>query len=88
VRIFRTPSPGVLRLDDSVAVTEAHYDGSCCGITRSLIAGSVNVTTSLCGHLTETGDPGRRFAVNCDIAPTVRPPAACAPPATAAIRPP
>jgi hypothetical protein len=28
----------------------------------------VNVTTSLSGCLTETSDPGRRFAVNCDIA--------------------
>ena len=26
VRIFRTPAPGVLRLDDGIAVTEAVYD--------------------------------------------------------------
>jgi hypothetical protein len=26
VRIFRTSSPGVLRLDDSVAISEAVYD--------------------------------------------------------------
>jgi hypothetical protein len=28
----------------------------------------VNVTTGLDGRLTQTGDPSRRFAVNCDIA--------------------
>ncbi len=28
----------------------------------------VNVTTGLAGRLTETGDPGLRFAVNCGIA--------------------
>jgi hypothetical protein len=69
VRIFRTPSPGVLRLDDSVAVSEAVYDGTV--LRHYAFAGhwfKVNVTTDLSGRLAETGDPGRRFAVNCDIA--------------------
>jgi hypothetical protein len=69
VRIFRTPSPGVLRLDDSVAVSEAVYDGTV--LRHYAFAGhwfKVNVTTDLNGRLTETGDKARRFAVNCDIA--------------------
>jgi hypothetical protein len=69
VRIFCTPSRGVLRLDDSVAVSEAVYDGTV--LRHYAFAGhwfKVNVTTDLSGRLTETGDPGRRFAVNCDIA--------------------
>jgi hypothetical protein len=69
VRIFRTPSPGVLRLDDSVAVSQAVYDGIVLG--HYAFAGhwfKVNVTTDLTGRLTETGDGTRRFAINCDIA--------------------
>jgi hypothetical protein len=69
VRIFRTPSPGVLRLDDDVAISEAAYDGV---VLRHYAFAhhwfKVNVTTGLSGRLTETGDHGRRFAVNCDIA--------------------
>lgn len=69
VRIFRTPSPGVLRLDDDAVISEAVYDGVV--LRHYAFAGhwfKVNVTTGLSGRLTETGDPGRRFAVNCDIA--------------------
>lgn len=69
VRIFRTPSPGVLRLDDDVAISEAVYDGVV--LRHYAFAGhwfKINVTTGPGGRLTETGDPGRRFAVNCDIA--------------------
>jgi hypothetical protein len=69
VRIFRTPTPGVLRLDDGVAVTEAVYDRVV--LRHYAFTGhwfKVNVTTGLSGRLTETGDSGRRFAVNCDIA--------------------
>jgi hypothetical protein len=69
VRIFRTPSRGVLRLDDDVAISEAVYDGVV--LRHYAFAGhwfKVNVTTCLGGCLTETGAPGRRFAVNCDIA--------------------
>jgi hypothetical protein len=69
VRIFRTPSPGVLRLDDSVAVSQAVYDGV---VLWHYAFGDhwfkVNVTTDLAGVLTETGDGTCRFAVNCDIA--------------------
>src|SRR5258708_13873347 len=69
VRIFRTPSPGVLRLDDDVAISEAVYDEA---VLRHYAFAAhwfkVNVTISLSGCLTETGDPGCRFAVNCDIA--------------------
>jgi len=69
VRIFRTPSPGVLRLDDSVAVSQAVYDGV---VLRHYAFADhwfkVNVTTGLTGRLTETGDGTGRFAVNCDIA--------------------
>jgi hypothetical protein len=69
VRIFRTPSAGVLRLDDSVAVTEAVYDRV---VLRHYAFADhwfkINVTTDLAGHLIETGDRTRRFAVNCDIA--------------------
>ncbi len=69
MRIFRTPSPGVLRLDDDAAISEAVYDGVV--LRHYAFAGhwfKVNVTTGLSGCLTETGDVGRRFAVNCDIA--------------------
>ena len=69
VRIFRTPTPGVLRLDDGVAVTEAVYDRVV--LRHYAFTGhwfKVNVTTDLSGRLTETGDSDRRFAVNCDIA--------------------
>jgi hypothetical protein len=70
VRIFRTPSPGVLRLDDSVAVSETVYDRV---VLRHYAFAEhwfkINVTTDLSGGLTETGDDGtRRFAANCDIA--------------------
>jgi hypothetical protein len=69
VRIFRTPSPGVLRLDDSVAISQAVYDRV---VLRHYAFAEhwfkINVTTDLSGRLTETGDGTRRFAVNCDIA--------------------
>jgi hypothetical protein len=69
VRIFRTPCPGVLRLDDSVAVSEAVYDGM---VLRHYAFADhwfkINVTTDVSGRLTETGDAGCRFAFNCDIA--------------------
>lgn len=56
VRIFRTPSPGVLRLDDA-AISEAVYDGM---VLRHYAFAAhwfkVNVTTGLDGRLTETGD--------------------------------
>ena len=69
MRIFRTHSPGVLRLDDDVAISEAVYDRVV--LRHYAFAGhwfKVNVTTGLSGRLTETGDGTRRFAVNCDIA--------------------
>lgn len=69
MRVFRTPSAGVLRLDDEVAVSEAVHDGVV--LRHYAFAGhwfKVNVTTSLSGHLTETGDGNQRFALNCDIA--------------------
>jgi hypothetical protein len=74
VRIFRTLPAGVLRLDDSVAISEACYDGV---VLRHYAFADhwfkVNVTTDLTGRLTETGDASHRFAVNCDIAtPMVR----------------
>jgi hypothetical protein len=69
VRIFRTQSAGVLRLDDSVPVTEAVYDRVV--LRHYAFAGhwfKINVTTDLAGRPAETGDGTRRFAVNCDIA--------------------
>ena len=69
MRIFRTPFGGVLRLDDGVAISETDYDGIV--LRHYAFAGhwfKVNVTTGLSGRLTETGEEGRRFAVNCDIA--------------------
>jgi hypothetical protein len=69
VRIFRTPSSGVLRLDDSVAISEAVYDRV--ALRHYAFAGhwfKINITTDLDGCLTETGGGARRFAVNCDIA--------------------
>jgi hypothetical protein len=69
VRIFRTPPGGVLRLDDAVVISEADYGGIV--LRHYAFAGhwfKVNVTTGLGGRLTETGEEGRRFAVNCDIA--------------------
>ena len=59
----------MLRLDDSVAISEALYDQVV--LRHYAFAGhwfKINVTTDLRGRLTETGDDGRRFAVNCDIA--------------------
>lgn len=69
VRVFRTPSAGVLRLDDDVAVSAAVHDGMV--LRHYAFAGhwfKVNVTTGLSGHLAETGEGNYRFAVNCDIA--------------------
>lgn len=69
VRIFRTPPAGVLRLDDSVAITEADFGGTV--LRHYAFAGhwvKVNVTTDRGGRLTETGDCTCRFAFNCDIA--------------------
>jgi hypothetical protein len=68
VRIFRTPSGGVLRLDD-VAISETDYDGIV--LRHYAFAGhwfKINLTTDRSGRLTETGDRTSRFAVNCDIA--------------------
>jgi hypothetical protein len=48
VRIFRTPSPGVLRLDDSVAISEAVYDRVV--LRHYAFAGhwfKINITTDL-----------------------------------------
>ena len=57
VRIFRTPSSGVLRLDDDAAISEAVYDGR---VLRHYAFAAhrftINVTTGLDGRLTETGD--------------------------------
>ncbi len=69
MRIFRTPPRGVLRLDDDVAISETDYGGIV--LRRYAFAGhwfKINLTTGLSGRLTETGDDGRKFAVNCDIA--------------------
>ena len=69
VRIFRTPSAGLLRLDDDVAISETDYEGIV--LRHYAFAGhwfKINVTTDLSGRLTETGDGTGRFAVNCDIA--------------------
>jgi hypothetical protein len=87
VRIFRTLSAGVLRLDDSVAISEACYGGV---VLRHYAFADhwfkVNVTTDLTGRLTETGDDTRRFAVNCDIAtPMERSGAAASAPAVTGI---
>jgi Protein of unknown function (DUF402) len=69
VRVFRTADPGVLHLDDEVAVTEARYEGA---ILRHYAFGDrwykINVTTDVEGSLIETGDANQRFAFNCDIA--------------------
>jgi hypothetical protein len=69
VRVFTTPEPGVLRLDDDVAITEAVESGV---VLRHYAFGDrwfkINVTTDLQGSLVETGDPQNRFAFNCDIA--------------------
>lgn len=69
VRIFRTPTPGVLRLDDMIAVTEAIYDGV---VLRHYSFADhwfkINVTTDVVGNLIETGATHAPFAFNCDIA--------------------
>jgi hypothetical protein len=59
----------VLRLDDSVAITEADHGGIV--LRHYAFAGhwfKVNVTTDRGGRLTETGDRTCRFAFNCGIA--------------------
>lgn len=59
----------MLRLDDSVAISEADYGGTV--LRHYAFAGhwfKVNVTTDRGGRLTETGDRTRKFAFDCDIA--------------------
>jgi hypothetical protein len=60
---------GVLRLDDSAAISQADYGGT---VLRHYAFADhwfkVNVTTDRGGRLTETGDRTCRFAFNCDIA--------------------
>ncbi len=62
VRIFRTP-----RLEDTIAVTEAIYDGA---VLRHYSFAEywfkTNVTTDLAGKPIETGAADRPFAFNCD----------------------
>jgi hypothetical protein len=61
VRIFRTPSPRVLRLDDSVAISEVVHGRVV--LRHYAFAGhwfKINITTDLSGRLTETGDGARR----------------------------
>ena len=69
VRVFRTPQPGILRLDDEVVVTEVAYDAV---VLRHYAFAEhwfkINVTTDLDGDLIETGDAAHQFAFNCDIA--------------------
>lgn len=69
VRIFRTPEPGVLRLDDTALVTEAIYNQA---VLRHYAFADhwfkINVTTDLAGVLVETGEAPETFAFNCDIA--------------------
>lgn len=69
VRIFRTPKEGVLRLEDTIAVTEAIYDDA---VLRHYAFADhwfkINMTTDIAGNLIETGAADRPFALNCDIA--------------------
>jgi hypothetical protein len=69
VRIFRTPTSGVLRLEDDIAVTEAiHGDVVLRHYSFADHWFKINVTTDLAGNLVETGDAHVPFAFNCDIA--------------------
>ena len=69
VRIFRTPTSGVLRLEDDIAVTEAiHGDVVLRHYSFADHWFKINVTTDLAGNLVETGDADVPFAFNCDIA--------------------
>lgn len=69
VRAFRTPTPGVLRADGAVVVTEArHGDVVLRHYAFADLWFKINVTVDLLGRPIETGDIGRRFAFNCDIA--------------------
>jgi hypothetical protein len=65
VQIFRTSSPGVLRLDDSVAISEAAYDRV---VLRHYAFADhwykVNVTTGLGGRVIESGEGDRRFTLS------------------------
>jgi hypothetical protein len=67
VRIFRTSSPGVLRPDDSVAISDAAYGRV---VLRHFAFAehwfTVNVTTGLSGRVAESGEGDSRFAFNCD----------------------
>lgn len=69
VRVFRTPLPGVLLLEDEVAVTEVAYENA---VLRHYAFArhwfKINVTTDQNGAFVETGDQDHRFAFNCDIA--------------------
>jgi hypothetical protein len=59
----------VLRLDDSVAISEAAYGRV---VLRHYAFADhwfmVNVTTGLSGRVTGTGEGDSRFAFNCNIA--------------------
>lgn len=69
VRVFTTPSSGVLRLDDDVAITETVENEV---VLRHYAFGDrwfkINVTTDVHGGLVETGAAQLPFALNCDIA--------------------
>lgn len=69
VRIFRTPTSGVLRLEDKIAVSEAIHGNV---VLRHYSFADhwfkINVTTDLAGNLVETGDANVPFGFNCDIA--------------------
>jgi hypothetical protein len=69
LRIFRTPTSGVLRLEDEIAVTEAiHGDVVLRHYSFADHWFKINVTTDLAGNLVETGNAEVPFAFNCDIA--------------------
>jgi hypothetical protein len=69
VRSFQTPTSGVMRLEDGIAVTDAiHGDVVLRHYSFADHWFKINITTDHTSDLVETGDARVALALNCDIA--------------------
>jgi hypothetical protein len=73
VRVFSAQPGGVLRLSDDFYVSaERHGDVLLWHYAFARHWFKINLTTDVHGQIVETGEPGSRFAVNCDVATPMR----------------
>jgi hypothetical protein len=73
VRVFSAQPGGVLRLSDDFYVSaERHGDVLLWHYALARHWFKINLTTDVHGQIVETGEPGSRFAVNCDVATPMR----------------